>query len=74
MTPEKLGITLDEWKEKFLPTEIGPMMLPEPSRCKMYRVEETADFSAILDGRVTFDNTSETVTCEELIGYEYDRR
>ena len=38
MSPQRLNMTLAEWKEKFLPEEIGPDYLPRRSQCSMFKV------------------------------------
>ncbi len=40
MTPEALNMTLDMWKMKFLPIELGPDFRPRTSQCRMYPVSE----------------------------------
>ena len=40
MTPEVLGMTLEEWKTKFLPAELGYDFTPRASQCWMYPVSE----------------------------------
>ena len=82
MSPETLKISLDEWKQKFLPTEIGPDYQPRPSQCSMYKVDNRT-LRSFIAGRLPDDDT-ETVPCLSYehnqthswtigYGYEYDR-
>ena len=68
MSPERLKISLDDWKQKFLPIEIGPDYQPRPSQCSMYKVDNRT-LRSFLAGRLP-DNDTETVPC---LSYEYDR-
>merc|ERR1711862_623919 len=36
--PENFNISLEEWKMKFLPMELGPDYQPRPSQCSMFNV------------------------------------
>ena len=38
--PETLNISLEDWKQKFLPIELGPDYQPRASQCSMFEVTE----------------------------------
>ena len=72
MSPDKLDMNLTEWKETFLPKELNHMYQMAPSQCKMYKVTEE-NLDDFVSGRIAIDNTTETIACSEVIGYDYDQ-
>ena len=72
ISPETFNITLDQWKETFLPVEMGPDYRPRASQCNMYKVDNET-VQEFLTGTLPGNRTDlETVFCKDLLGYDYD--
>ena len=75
LKPETLNISLEDWKQKFLPIELGPDYQPRPSQCSMFEVTEN-DVSKFLSGEFP-GNQSENlkkIDCRSNGGWSYDTR
>ena len=72
--PENLSLSLDEWKMKFLPQELGPDYQMRPSQCNMFAVNQD-NLPKFLSGELP-GNTSENIekiACRDLAGWTYDQ-
>ena len=75
LSPEALDISLDQWRATFLPTVIGPDMMPRASQCHMYDVRDEATLAKFLKGELPGNRTDyPVVACEDLLGYSYNKR
>ena len=67
------NITLDQWKETFLPMELGPDYQPRPSQCSMYKVDNETVQEFLSGTKPGNYSGLETVLCKDLLGYDYDQ-
>ena len=73
--PATLNMTLDQWKMTFLPMELGPDYKPRSSQCMMYAINENQTLNQFVTHQLPGNRTDlQTVSCEQLWGYEYDQR
>ena len=73
--PETLNISLEDWKQKFLPIELGPDYQPRASQCSMFEVTEN-EIPKFLSGEFP-GNQSENmkkIDCRNNGGWTYDQR
>jgi len=72
--PETLNISLEDWKQKFLPIELGPDYQPRASQCSMFEVTEN-EIPKFLSGEFP-GNQSENlkkIDCRNNGGWTYDQ-
>ena len=73
--PENLNISLEEWKMKFLPIELGPDYQPRPSQCSMFNVTDD-NLPKFLRGELPGNQSEdlEKLDCRSNGGWTYDQR
>ena len=70
-----MNISLEDWKQKFLPIELGPDYQPRASQCSMFEVTEN-EIPKFLSGEFP-GNQSENlkkIDCRSNGGWTYDQR